>query len=110
MKRRTELKTKCYYTDYVNHAIRFYLSTPDGLNLKDNTYTEASIKNWQAVQLVFLHLDPDDAAKIIEMYKMPSHLPKSVEAYSAAHGLDIEEVWKLITKVSAKIARVRGLI
>ena len=30
---RKPLKTRCYYTDYVNHAIRFYLSTPNKLDM-----------------------------------------------------------------------------
>lgn len=109
-KKTNALKTKCYYTDYINHAIRFYLSTPDGLDLRQRSYTNASVQNWNAVQLVFIHLDPEDNAKLREIYGRASHLPRSVEAYSKEHGLDEEEVWKMITKVSSKIARVRGLI
>ena len=106
----SKLKTKCYYTDYINHAIRFYLSTPDGLNLVGNKYSPASIQNWNAVQLVFLHLDPMEKTWIKEIFGYGFHLPKSVEGYCKEKNLDTEEIWKLITRVSAKIARVRGLI
>ena len=36
------------YTDYVNHAIRFYLSTPD--KLMTEVKRKADILNWIAVQ------------------------------------------------------------
>ena len=43
-----KLKTRCYYTDYVNHAIRFYLSTPE--TLKMDGKKKADLLNWMAVR------------------------------------------------------------
>ena len=108
--KKVAIKTKCYYTDYVNHMIRFYLSTPDGLDLRTRKYTKASINNWSAVQIVFLHLDPDEADKLREIYTSGMPLPKSVEQYATGHSMDIEDVWKIITKFAAKVARVRELV
>ena len=60
MKQATQgkLKVRCYYTDYVNHMIRFYLSTPEGIDLQKRQYSAASINNWTAVQMVF-HPSPE---------------------------------------------------
>ena len=110
-KKKTVIKTKCYYTDYVNHMIRFYFSTPGGLDLLANKYSSASINNWNSVQLVFLHLKADEFDKIRAVYlDYCHHLPRAVELYCEKTGTDINEMWKLITKVTAKIARVRGLM
>lgn len=106
----TKMKTRCYYTDYVNHMIRFYLSTPDGINLQQKQYTSASIANWSAVQMVFHRLDPVDAELIKNVFACGHYLPKAVDEYCQKNGADTDEVWKVLTRVNAKIARVRGLM
>lgn len=106
----TKIKVKCYYTDYVNHMIRFYLSTPEGLNLQERQYSNASINNWSAVQLVFHRLDPVDTELVRAVFGMDHYLPRAVEGYCKKNNADPDEVWKVITRVNAKIARVRGLM
>ena len=106
----TKMKTKCYYTDYVNHMIRFYLSTPNGLDLQKRDYSSASVSNWSAVQLVFHRMNEQDANKVREVFSCGHYLPKAVDTYCEKTGADHDEVWKLLTKVNAKIARVRGLM
>lgn len=106
----TKLKVKCYYTDYVCHMIRFYLSTPDGLNLQKRKYTNASISNWIAVQMVFHKLDEKDAETVRNVFGCGHYLPKAVDEYCRKTGADADEVYRLLTKVNAKIARVRELI
>ena len=109
-----KMKTKCYYTDYVNHMIRFYLSTPDGINLMQREYTNASITNWSAVQMVFHRLDPIEADLIRKVFDCGHYLPKAVDDYCKKNGINPDEgrddIWKVLTRVNAKIARVRGLI
>lgn len=106
----TRLKTKCYYTDYVNHMIRFYLSTPNGLDLLKRKYTAASVENWTAVQLVFNRMPEPDAELIRNVFGCGHYLPKAVDDYCTKTGADTDAVWKVLTRVNAKIARVRGLM
>ena len=105
-----KIKTKCYYTDYVNHMIRFYLSTPDGIDLKQRDYSSASIANWSAVQMVFHRLDPVDLNLVRDVFGCGHYLPKAVDDYCHKTGADTDEVWKVLCRVNAKIARVRGLM
>lgn len=107
---KTRMKTRCYYTDYVNHMIRFYLSTPNGLDLTKREYTAASIKNWTSVQLVFSHMRDDEIEMFQKVYEKDHFLPKAVDAYCAETGAVNDDVWRKLTKVTAKIARVRGLM
>ena len=106
----TKMKTRCYYTDYVVHMIRFYLSTPDGLNLQKRQYSASSIANWSAVQMVFRRMDADDAKLVKDVFGCGHYLPKAVDAYCEKTGADADEVWKVLTRVNSKIARVRGLM
>lgn len=109
-----KIKTRCYYTDYVNHMIRFYLSTPTGLDLRERQYTSASIKNWTAVQMVFHKLPEKESTLVKEVFGKGHYLPKAVDDYCRDHGIDTDEgkkgVWMVLTRINAKIARVRGLM
>lgn len=105
-----KMKTKCYYTDYVNHMIRFYLSTPEGIDLRKRQYSSASIKNWSAVQMVFHRLDETDAKLVQDVFGYGHYLPKAVDDYCKERSVEQDEVWKILSKINAKIARVRGLM
>ena len=103
-----KLKTRCYYTEYVNHMIRFYLTCPETLNMDGKR--AADISNWLAVQSVMHHLSDEDREKVIAVFKTDYRLPKAVETYCAENNADEYRVWKLLTKVLSRIAHERGLI
>jgi len=103
-----KLKTRCYYTDYVNHAIRFYLSCPDSLQTAGKR--KADIENWISVQTVFHFLTDTQRQILAEIYKLHHRLPEGVRMYCEKTGTDENQVWLLVTKVNASIARKRGLI
>ena len=109
------MKTKCYYTDYVNHAIRFYLTTPD--TLKTQGKRKADIENWVAVQTVFYRLSDSEKQVLKEVYTASHRLPEGVRMYCKARYETKEEqekqekkLWVFITKIVAAIARKRGLV
>ena len=104
------IKTRCYYTDYVNHMIRFYLSTPDGISLQEKKYSSASIENWIAVQTVFHRLEDTDKELVKGVHACGHYLPKAVDAYCQKTGANADDVWRVLTRVNAKIARVRDLV
>lgn len=108
-----KMKTRCYYTDYVNHAIRFYLSTPETLHMEGKR--KADMDNWIAVQSVFHMLKPEEKEVLTEVYNAHYRLPEGVRIYCkkmgyAEDGPEWNRIWVLITKVVAAIARKRGLV
>ena len=105
---RGQLKKRCYYTDYVNHAIRFYLSTPNTLDMDGKR--KADMDNWIAVQSVWHFLKPDEKQVLEEVYRTHHFLPEAVRLYCTKTGTDELKIWSMITKVSAAIARRRGLV
>jgi len=101
-------KTKYCFTEYVNHMIRFYLSTPNGLKLKDKS--GASIANWMAVQRVLYKLPEEELEMVRKIYAAQKAVPVSVDQYCKDTGEDPEKVWAYIVKLNYKVARYRGLV
>lgn len=103
----SKLRTRCYYTDYVNHMVRFYITCPDSVQVQGKR--RADIENWVAVQGALRVLIPEDRERVLAVYKTHYNLPKAVDMYCSETGADPDSIWKLITKVSSIIARRRGL-
>ena len=103
-----KLKVRCYYTDYVTHMIRFYLSTPDTLRMDGKR--KADIENWIAVQDVWRKIKDDDKQMLMEIYKAHYKLQEGVRIYSEKSGADLHDIWVLITKTYSAIAKRRGLV
>lgn len=108
MSEQTKLKTRCYYTEYVNHMVRFYLSCPDNLMLEGKR--RCDVENWIAVQGVLHGLSDGDRDKITQVYKTHYNLPTAVSDYCAKTGANERAIWVLLTKVSSQIAKRRGLV
>ena len=102
------IKKRCYYSDYVNHAIRFYLSTPDTLQAAGKK--TADVSNWMAVQSVFYALPENDKQVLTDVYKTHYRLSEAVRIYCERTGADEDGLWVLIAKTGAAIAKRRGLI
>lgn len=105
---RPKLKTRCYYTEYVNHMIRFYMTTPETLSMDGKR--NADIANWLAVQDVMRNIKPEDKEKVLRIYSLDFRLPKAVDMYCEETGADKTDVWRVLTKVLSLIARKRGLV
>ena len=102
------IRTRCYYSDYVNHAIRFYLTTPDTLMMQGKR--KADVENWMAVQAVFHFLKDNDKQVLTDVYRTHHRITEAVRMYCEKTGADEKKIWVLITKTSAAIARRCGLI
>ena len=103
-----KLKTRCYYTDYVNHMVRFFLSTPDTLHMEGKR--KADIENWIAVQDVWHRLSDTDKQVLTEIYKSHFRVSEGVRMYCEKTGADVYKIWILVTKTCATIAKRRGLV
>lgn len=103
-----KMRTRCYYTDYVNHMIRFFLSTPDKLDMEGKR--KADLDNWLAVQAVWYKL-PDENKQVLKtIFDLHHRVSEGVRMYCEQTGADEYRTWVLVTKTSAAIARRRGLI
>lgn len=103
-----EKNSRRSYSDYVNHMIRFFLSTPEGLTVTG--HTGADVNNWVAVQTIWSDLSAEEQALIRMLYTSGRPYEETVYGYATEHGLSVQTVWKIITNVTTRIAKVRGLI
>ena len=103
-----KMKTRCYYTDFVNHMIRFYLSTPTTLKMEGKR--KADIENWLAVQDVWRKLDEDDKLTLEMIYSLHYRVPEGVRIYCEKTGADPYKIWVLVTKTCSNVAKRRGLV
>ena len=103
-----KLKTRCYYTDYVNHMVRFYLSTPETLQMTGKR--KADVGNWIAVQDVWRKLGTEDRKKLEKIYKAHYRLAEGVRIFCDETGADEYKTWVLVTKTLSTIAKRRGLV
>jgi hypothetical protein len=70
----------------------------------------ADIHNWLAVQYVWNKLPEHQKQVLAEIYATHHHLGKAVEMYCAKTGADTNEIWILVTKTAAAVAKSRGLV
>ena len=103
-----KLKTRYYYTEYVNHMIRFYITCPEVLQVQGKSMVD--VKNWCAVQSSFRSLPEPDRDRVIAIYKTHYNLPKAVDLYCERTGEDKTATWVLLTKACSMVAKRRGLI
>ena len=103
-----QMRTRCYYTDYVNHMIRFYLSTPDSLTMEGKR--KADVDNWLAVQEILRRMNDDDRRILTTVFKKHHRVSEGVRIYCEETGADTYKTWVIITKASQAIAKRRGLI
>lgn len=103
-----KLRTRCYYTDYVNHMIRFYLSTPDKLDMSGKR--KSDVDNWLAVQATWHGLSDNDKQVLTTIFKLDHKVAEGVRKYCEQTGTDTRKIWILVTKTCAAIAKRRGLV
>jgi len=107
-KGKTGMKTKYFYSDYVNHMVRFYLTCPDKLEILGKRRSD--IENWVAVQGVLRGLSDADRELVLAVYGKHHNLPRAVELYCQDSGADSGAVWPVLVRMANLIAKRRGLV
>ena len=103
-----KIKTRYYYTDYVVHMVRFFLSTPETLQMEGKR--KADIDNWIAVQDIWHRLGADDKRVLKDVFSAHHRLQEGVRIYCEETGADNLKTWVLVTKTLSAIAKRRGLV
>lgn len=96
---------KTYYSDFVNHCLRFYARHPEPTFKSD---TEK--KNWISCDSVLKGLSETDREMLTAIYADGDTLPDCVFKQAKERGIRQDCIWKLIGDVERKIAKQRGLL
>ena len=95
-----------YYREYVNHMLRFYCRFPKLCEFKNKRDEE----NWRTTKRVLDTLPEKDKNIIMEVYKRYDGLSDNVYEVSKKLRINQDVIWTLVSKVTEKIAKERGLI
>lgn len=99
---------KKYYSDYVRHALRFYVRNRNPLSVYGRS--DATQADWIACNVVFSSLSPDSKEMLIAVYQPSDTMADNV--YNAAKKFNIQQdnIWSLMAEVEKHIAKERGLL
>lgn len=95
-----------YYTEYTNHALRFYIRHPG----RTRFYTDVDRQNYEAARSAVRRLESGEAEIVRDIYLRHDALSDSVKSVSAQRGIAQDDVYKLLARVSHIIAKERKLI
>lgn len=101
----------CYY-EYVAHMVRFFLTTPEQIQVRE--HTKADLRNWLAVDRIWSVLDDTNreiiktmcAAKKDDKENLRDRVLDLTKRVRKTEG----EIWLLYRQITHEIAKVRGLI
>lgn len=96
---------KTYYSDFVNHCLRFYARHPEA---KFKSDTEK--KNWLSCDSVLKDLSEADRKTLVAVYADGDTLSDCVFKQAKERGIKQDYIWKLISDIEHKIAKRRGLL
>lgn len=100
--------SKPFYADYVNRMLRFYARKvyPEGMTVKD----PVDINNCLCVAKVLDALPEKDRNVIIDIYERGDTLADNIYHVSKEMNINQDTLWTLVSKVTKRIAKERGLI
>lgn len=102
---------KRFYTDYINHMLRFYARTVRSGYVMGLKFTsEVDKLNWRSVNRVLHNLPERDRDIIIEVFGRGDTLADNIYEVSKELAINQDIVWTLVSKVTNKIAKDRRLI
>lgn len=96
---------RTFYSDYVQHCVRFYVKYPEPDFLND-----ADRENWAACEKALKSFSKWARYILTEVYSSDDTLVDNVYRTSMQMGVKRDKVWRLIHKLERKIAEERGLI
>ena len=97
---------KTYYTDYINHILRFYTRH----YFYDKFKSDVDRLNYLSADNVFAKLDDKEKLILIDIYSCNDTMGDNVYKIAKMYGINQDKIWTLINKVSNKIAKERKLI
>lgn len=102
--------TRPYYTEYVNHMLRYYTRHTPKEAVRMKFKSECDRKNWLAVNRVLHRLPERDKDIIFTVFSRGDTVADNIYELSKRIGVHQDSIWNLVNKVTNKIAKERKLI
>lgn len=102
-------KVKRYYSEYIRHCLRFYVSTMN-IGKTPRFRTDVDRNNWMACHSVVKNLDDTTRKIVCELYDRGDTLSYKVYNLAAETNTQQDDIWNLIANLERTIAKKRGLL
>lgn len=96
---------KLYYSEFVNHCLRFYVRYPS-----PRFRTDVEKKNWNACDLAFKSFSDSDKELLTNLYSDSDTMSDNVYQLAKRNNISQDAIWKLIGELERKVAKRRGLL
>lgn len=96
---------KAYYSDYIQHCMRFYARNP-----RPKFHSDADKQNWYACENVLRGFTDSERDILLFVYREGDTIPDNVYRVSVNRNIKQGTIWKLINELERKIAKRRSLI
>lgn len=94
-----------FYSDYVQHCMRFYVRQPHPRFRKD-----VDEQNWLACANALRDFSDDDQELLMLIYQDGDSLLDNVNKLAVARNIKANLIWKLINDLERNVAERRGLV
>lgn len=96
---------KTFYSEYVQHCMRFYARHPHPTFRSD-----ADKQNWKACDSAVKHFNESEQEMIMTIYREGNTMPDNIYNLSVDLGVKQDIIWKLVNELERKVAKRRGLL
>ena len=96
---------KTFYSEYVNHCLRFYVRHP---HVKFHSASDKH--NWEACEDAFKGFTDTEKELLTYIYKSGDTVTDTVYELSKERGIAQDHIWKLVNTLEHKVAKRRGLL
>lgn len=96
---------KTFYSEYVQHCMRFYARYPRPVYRSD-----ADKLNWNACNDAIKGYTDAEKDLILAIYRGGDTIPDNIYKVSVERHIKQDGLWKLINSVERKVAKRRGLL
>lgn len=97
--------SRVFYSEYVNHCLRFYAR-----HEKPKFHSDADKNNWSACKNALDTFTDSERAMLLDIYRNGDTIPDNVYRISKEKGIKQDTIWKLINELERKVAKRRGLL
>ena len=96
---------RTFYSDYVNHCLRFYARHP-----KTNFHSTADKENWIACDNALKGFTDSERDMLLTIYREGDTIADNVYQMAKDKGIRQDSIWKLVNELERKVAKRRGLL
>lgn len=96
---------RTFYTQYVQHCMRFYTRHPH-----PKFRSDADKQNWNACNSALKGFSPSEVDILMTVYREGDTVPDNIYKVSVDRNIKQDNIWKLVNELERKVAKRRGLL